>query len=101
MSDHLKIKIVSKFLTVYWKPLILIAALALSSCKKDKADDNLGIIPENIQAPAFYNLALETDKACYNPGEEVSFTLNGQINQPARVRYKTLTTFMNSLTQEL
>jgi len=97
MSDHLKIKIVSKFLTVYWKPLILIAALALSFCKKDTKDDSSGSVPENIQAPAFYNLALETDKACYNPGEEVSFTLNGQIDQPARVRYKTLNTLIDDV----
>ena len=77
--------------------LFLVALIALSGCSKDKADTGNDSIPGNLPAPGFYNLAVESDKACYRPGEEVNFSLTGPISLPARVRYKNLNTLVEDI----
>ncbi|HNX45007.1 MAG TPA: glycoside hydrolase family 66 protein, partial [Bacteroidales bacterium] len=78
----------------YGKLLFLVVALAVSSCRKDAGTGSEGPVPGNPSAPAFYNLAVATDKACYHPGEEIKFTLNGLTTFPVRVRYKHLNTLI-------
>jgi dextranase len=72
------------------KFIFLVLLLVVVSCRKNPAADNGDTVPENPAAPVFYNLSLETDKACYSPGDEIDFTLSGQISFPVRVRYKYL-----------
>jgi dextranase len=79
-----------KTMTGNWKLLFLVLFLAVISCRKDPVANNGEPVPENPAAPAFYNLTLETDKACYSPGDAIAFTLSGQINFPVRVRCKYL-----------
>lgn len=70
--------------------LALLMGSAMLSCKKDTRETTLTDIPENKYSTLYYNLALETDKAVYQPGESVSFTLNGDPVLPAKVRYRHL-----------
>jgi len=76
----------------YHKLLFLLLFLVVLSCRKESNSGNEGSAPGNSSAPAFYNLAVATDKACYAPGEKVEFSISGQLAFPVRVRYKYLNT---------
>lgn len=70
--------------------LAMFAGLAFTSCKKDSGDKNPPVAPDNEYNTQYINLPAETDKAVYQPGETVMFTLSGEIALPARVRYRHL-----------
>lgn len=81
-------------MTGYRKLFVPLLALALLSCRKESVNGSGGDVPANPAAPVFYNLSLETDKACYAPGEGIAFTLKGSAAFPVRVRYKYLNTLI-------
>lgn len=81
----------------YTKFVFLVLVFAVVSCRKNPVADNGDTVPENPAAPVFYNLSLETDKACYSPGDEINFTLSGQISFPVKVRYKYLNTLVSDV----
>lgn len=64
--------------------------LLFTSCDKDDTP-NGNEAPEGPETPVFKNYAIETDKAMYNPGDKIHFTISG-VNNPEnfKVRYKHL-----------
>ena len=73
----------------------VVALLALWSCSDD---DNVTAMPEVditgevtnvVKVNANLTVSLSTDKACYKPGETVTFTATGTIPADAKVRYRT------------
>lgn len=58
-------------------------------CKKD-TPEVVPDAPSNSATPSFANVAIETDKAIYSPGQTVNFTLNQSVPAGAKVRYKHL-----------
>lgn len=80
-----------------WGLFILAFTSAQISCKKDPGTGKDGTVPENTATPLFYNLSLETDKACYLPGDAIVFTLTGQVPSTARIRYNYLNTVLSDV----
>lgn len=71
--------------------LLTVTILVLASC--DKKDDTKpdNEVPGSPETPLFKNYSIETDKAVYNPGDEVSFTISGTaLPANLKVRYKHL-----------
>lgn len=65
----------------------------IGACKKevDGNNSNPPDAPANKVTPEFVNLSVTTDKAIYNPGENVIFALeNSILPATAKVRYKNL-----------
>lgn len=69
---------------------IALFVFIFSSCSRTV--DNHNIIPNapvNTPTPAFINTAISTDKAVYNPGDVVTFTIdNSSLPASTKVRYK-------------
>ncbi|WP_187263766.1 endo-dextranase [Pontibacter beigongshangensis] len=79
-----------RFLCFYFF-LLLVGAGA--GCKDDNknATPTPTEAPSNPATPAYNNLTIATDKAIYNPNDNVTFTINvAQLPAGARVRYKYL-----------
>lgn len=58
-------------------------------CKSSKVEEIIPSAPENSSSPFFQNLSLSTDKATYQPNEEITFSLNTtSIPNGTKVRYK-------------
>jgi dextranase len=78
------------------KLAIILFALALASCeKKNNSSDSTPEAPSNSATPAYQNVTITTDKAAYNPGDEVVFTMdNSNLPATAKVRYKYLNTVL-------
>ena len=78
------------------RTLILGFALVtlFSACKKSNdpaPEPETPTAPENPETPAFNHVSIETDKAFYQPGGEVTFTLDqSALPASAKVRYKHL-----------
>ena len=72
----------------------VVALLAMWSCSDDdnvtaKPDiDITGEVTNVVQVKADLTVSLSTDKACYKPGETVTFTATGTIPADAKVRYR-------------
>ena len=63
---------------------IVIAGMLLTSCAKNKSYAN-PVTPGD----SLHHVSLSTDKAVYNPGESVLFTIN-PLPVDGRVRYRHL-----------
>ena len=69
--------------------------MLFSSCKDDNA--TIGVNPSDhsggdvaTSVIAGTEIGLQTDKACYAPGESVTFTADGQVPAGAKIRYRQL-----------
>ena len=73
----------------------VVALMAMWACSDDdnvkaKPDvDITGEVTDVVKVNASLAVSLSTDKACYNPGETVTFTAVGTIPADAKVRYRT------------
>lgn len=73
--------------------LISAMILTIVSCgEKNEIANTPTDVPANQVTPTFYNYPVSTDKAIYNPGDEVTFTVNTSLPATAKVRYKYLNT---------
>ncbi len=85
----------------YFIAIVLFAALMACNDSKDKKipEEVIPEAPANDITPVYSNQYITTDKACYAPGEEVSFTLSLD-NLPAslKVRYKYLNEVLSDVT---
>jgi len=71
--------------------IILTVFLQLACQKSDNSEknDQNSRVPDNPETPAYTNVPIQTDKAVYNPGEEVIFSMNiSNLPDNAKVRYK-------------
>jgi len=77
--------------------LIVLIAIACSGCnKKDDSNITPPDIPANTATPFYSNIRIETDKAAYNPDDEVTFSMdNTTLPATAKVRYKYLNTVLS------
>lgn len=75
----------------------VVALMAMWACSDD---DNVTAMPETditgevtdvVKVNASLTVSLSTDKACYKPGETVTFTAVGTVPADAKVRYRTQT----------
>ena len=69
--------------------------MLFTSCKDENA--TIGINPNDhsggdvtVSITAGTEIKLQTDKACYAPGESVTFTADGQVPAGAKIRYRQL-----------
>ncbi len=89
--------------TLYIVVIILIFGFLYSCDKKDNTDNpSTPDLPVNPETPAFRNYDMATDKAAYNPGEQVNFELKATtLPATAKVRYKHLNQIIeeNDLTE--
>jgi dextranase len=77
--------------------LLVFAGLSLG-CKKTSDDpgSTLPVPPVNQVTPLYSNINMATDKAVYNPGDEVTFTIdNSTLPASAKVRYKHFNTILS------
>ena len=66
--------------------------------KEDDASATPPDFPANQAGPSYNNVAIATDKAVYNPGDEVTFTIdNSTLPASAKVRYKYLNTVLSEV----
>lgn len=72
--------------------LIALVAIACFGCnKKDDSNITPPEVPVNQPTPSYSNITIATDKAAYNPGDEVTFSMdNSTLPATAKVRYKYL-----------
>lgn len=75
----------------------VVALMAMWACSDDdnvkaKPDvDITGEVTDVVKVNASLTVSLSTDKACYKPGETVTFTAVGTVPADAKVRYRTQT----------
>jgi len=72
---------------------MLLTGLAFGCSKSDDSipTDSGNEVPVNPVTPSYRNVTLASDKAVYNPGDEVTFTINTTpLPSAAKVRYKYL-----------
>ena len=76
--------------------LATILSLLVASCGGSESDssqtngtpaDNDSQVTVTTQRKAVLNLSIQTDKACYRPGETITFTANGNMPNGVTVRY--------------
>lgn len=80
--------------------LIVLVAFAFFSCDKNKENSEVTPpdVPENQATPSYSNITIATDKAAYNPGDEVTFTIdNATLPATTKVRYKYLNTVLSEI----
>ena len=76
--------------------IILILCISISCNKNSDNPDSIPDVPANALTPTYINVAISTDKACYNPGDAVAFTIdNSLLPSTAKVRYKQLNTVLS------
>lgn len=81
----------------YFCFLVVIASLSFG-CKKpnDDSGSTQAVPPVNQVTPSFSNVSIGTDKALYDPGDEVTFTIgNATLPATVKVRYKHLNTIVS------
>jgi len=81
------------------KRICIFAFVSLVSFGCKSGDDPIPAIKDTIDnpvTPSYINVTVETDKAIYNPGDEVTFTINKtSLPATAKVRYKYLNTILS------
>lgn len=77
--------------------LIALIAIACFGCnKKDDSNITPQEVPANQATPSYSNITIATDKAAYNPGDEVTFSMdNATLPATVKVRYKYLNTVLS------
>lgn len=81
--------------------LIFVIAVICHGCSKKGTipGEITPDFPTNLVTPLYSNIIISTDKAAYNPGEAVTFTIdNAALPASARVRYKYLNTILSENT---
>lgn len=74
--------------------MFLIAGLTISC--KENAPEVIPDAPSNLETPLFSNLTISTDKAIYNPGDDVTFSTDiSALPAGVKVRYKYLNTVVS------
>jgi len=79
--------------------LVMVASMNFG-CKKPNDDSGLAppVPPVNQATPSFNNVSISSDKAVYNSGDEVTFTIeNTTLPATAKVRYKHLNTILSEV----
>jgi dextranase len=80
---------------------LFVVVMISQGCKKPN-DDSGSIVPVppvNRVTPLYSNIGIVTDKAAYNPGDEVTFTIESTtLPASAKVRYKQLNTTLQEET---
>src|SRR6185437_4211353 len=66
---------------------ILLAFSVTAGCAKEKIIDNTGLIDPGGPGTTI-SVNVRTDKAAYNPGDAIRFTIDKSLPAGARVRYK-------------
>jgi len=77
---------------------IVLVAISCFACNKNEKDSEVipPDLPANQATPSYLNLSISTDKAAYNPGDEVKFTIdNATLPVTAKVRFKYLNTILS------
>lgn len=75
----------------------VVALMAMWACSDDDnvtakpETDITGEVTDVVKVNASLTVSLSTDKACYKPGETVTFTAVGTVPADAKVRYRTQT----------
>ena len=87
--------IVSRFCLIF-----MVAVLCQGCTKKGTIPGDITPdFPANLVTPLYSNISITTDRAAYNPGEVVTFTIdNSSLPASARVRYKYLNTIISENT---
>ncbi len=78
--------------------LIILVAISCFACNKNEEDSEVipPDLPANQATPSYLDLSISTDKAAYNPGDEVKFTIdNATLPVTAKVRFKYLNTILS------
>lgn len=76
--------------------ILLLITLNSISCCKGTAPDITPEAPANSPTPVFNSLSIQTDKAVYKPGDDVTFTMDiSALPAGAKVRYKYLNTVVS------
>ncbi len=77
--------------------LVVIAGTNFACTKTDSdSTSEPPVPPVNQVTPSYINVSISTDKAVYNPGDEVIFTLdNSTLPATAKVRYKHLNNILS------
>ena len=81
--------------------MIFMVAVLCQGCTKKGTipGDITPDFPANLVTPLYSNISITTDRAAYNPGEVVTFTIdNSSLPASARVRYKYLNTIISENT---
>lgn len=86
----------------FYKHLIAIFLCGLLWACDDTKDELepevIADVPENIQTPSYLNAFITTDKACYTPGDQVTFTFSvDALPSSLKVRYK----YLNEVVEEM
>lgn len=87
-----------KFLSVCF---LFVVVMISDGCKKPNDDSGsiAPVPPVNQATPSYSIIGIVTDKAVYNPGDEVTFTIeNTTLPVSAKVRYKQLNTTLSEET---
>jgi dextranase len=71
----------------------ILSGIFLYACNKPVHSGNTIIGPYAADT----TVIITTDKACYNPGETVSFTINKSLPQTAKIRYRQLSTLISEI----
>jgi len=82
----------TKFYTnrIIFIPIVTLFILLQLSCNKNKGNEDPNY-PENPSTPTYISNDISTDKAIYNPGDVITFSLEStSIPEDAKVRYKKL-----------
>lgn len=67
----------------------------LSNCKAEVSDLNPDA-PANVATPIYTNVTISTDKAAYNPGDAITFSMDiSTLPSSAKVRYKSADTLIS------
>ncbi len=82
------------------RSLCFLVAFACTICACKKTNDNPAstppVPPVNELTPSYSNVSITTDKAVYNPGEEVTFVIdNTTLPAATKVRYKSSNTILS------
>ena len=79
--------------------ILFLFTISAICCCKGTTPDITPDPPANKATPAFSNLSIQTDKAVYKPGDDVTFSMDiSGLPAGAKVRYKYLNTVISEAT---
>jgi len=83
-----------------WICLLVLVAISCFACNKNEKASEVTPpdVPVNQATPSYNNVTIATDKAAYNSGDEVTFTIdNSVLPTSTKVRYKYLNTVLSEV----